>query len=298
MISFKKLIIDGNNLLHRAYWVSNRKNNENDLKYLYIFFNVLRSYIKAFLPSEIIVCWDLHKDGGDNFRKSILESYKGTRKKEFNPYKHIDHFINLLSALGVKQLFPKRGEADDIMWWLCSEKYPNECILISNDTDLLQLIREDLNGNIIFNPHKKTQINSVYLQSKYNVKDGNEYIIRKALKGDIADNIPGIFKISSVKIKNIINTLGKEFDFKKLEQSNLLNEEEMSIFKRNLDIMKLDKILSFKDEIEYYEDQLKQCVSVNSELFEKRCKEINFKVKTVEWINTFNRKRNEYCFNF
>lgn len=292
----KKLIIDGNNLLHRAYWafkVNESDYNEQNNYSVYVFLNILKSYVRLFDPSEIIVCWDYRSDHSDNERREILEEYKAQRPDQFQVYQYMPYINKLLSALGIKQMTPKHFEADDIMWWLCAKKYPNQCILVSTDTDMYQLIVPELSSNIIYNPKRKMQINNVFLKQKYDVEDGLGFIIKKALKGDIADNISGIKYIRQTKIQNVIDCLGSDFDIESLRRSGILEPDEMTIFERNIKLMKLDEILNHEEEIKWYEENIEKEVTANKDEFKTLIKKLelwNIYKKVSEWFSAFQYK--------
>lgn len=292
----KKLIIDGNNLLHRAYWAF--KKNEADYQNgsnfsVYIFFNILRSYVRLFEPSEVIVCWDYREENEINERKEILEEYKGQRPNSDDVYKYTNDIKNILSSLGIKQMFPKNFEADDIMYWLCAVKYPNECVLVTTDTDMYQLITPELSENIFYNPKKKMQINEVFLKQKFKAKNGLEFIIRKALRGDAADNIPGVKGIRNTRVEEVVECLCPEFDMLSLQKSNILKEEEYKIFERNIKLMKLDEILNHPSELEWYETQLNMPVTASKHLFKNNVKHLelwNVYRKYDKWFSDFQPK--------
>jgi 5'-3' exonuclease len=292
----KKLIIDGNNLLHRAYWAY--KKNEVEYKgetnnSVYVFLNILKSYVRLFEPSEIIVCWDYRESNEINERKEILEDYKGQRPDHYEVYESMPSIIKLLTALGIRQMTPKNFEADDIMWWLCAKKYPNECILISTDTDMYQLLIPKLSQNVFYNPKRKAQINNVFLKQKYEVNDGYEFIIKKALRGDMADNISGIKYIRQPRIQEVIDALGEDFDMTALKNADILKPEEFEIFERNIKLMKLDEILNHPNEIEWYEETLSKEISSDKNEFKKLIKELelwNIYKKVSEWFSAFQRK--------
>lgn len=292
----KKLIIDGNNLLHRAYWAF--KINESDYKdqtnySVYVFFNILKSYVRLFDPSEIIVCWDYRKKNADNERRELLEDYKAQRPDQVEVYQYMPYINKLLASLGIRQMTPNHFEADDIMWWLCAKKYPNECILISTDTDMYQLIVPELSENIIYNPKRKMQINNVFLKQKYGVNNGRDYIIKKALRGDIADNIPGIKYIRQSRIESIIDCLGPDFDMETLRKSSILDETEMEIFERNIKLMKLDEIMNHQEEIDWYEETISQELTPDKDKFKLLIKELelwNVYKKVNEWFSAFQYK--------
>jgi 5'-3' exonuclease len=203
------------------------------------------------------------------------------------------YIIKILDSLGIRQMTPKNFEADDIMYWLCAKKYPNECILISTDTDMYQLIVPELNKNIFYNPKRKMQINEVFIKQKFGVNDGYEFIIKKALRGDIADNIPGVKGIRQSRIDEVISCLGRDFDIFALKKSGVLKEEEIEIFERNIKLVKLDEIYNHPEEIEWYENSLKKDVFSNKEEFRSLVKKLelwNIYRKINEWFASFQKK--------
>ena len=292
----KKLIIDGNNLLHRAYWAY--KKNEVEYKEgshysVYVFLNILKSYVRLFEPSEIIVCWDYREENESNERKGILEDYKGTRPDHTEVYVHMPIIRQILSSLGVKQMTPRNFEADDIMYWLCAKKYPNQCILITTDTDMYQLIVPELSENVFYNPKRKMQINEVFLKQKFAVNDGYEFIVKKALRGDTADNISGVKGIRQTRIESVIECLGRDFDIEALRKSEILKDEELELFERNIKLMKLDEIMNHPAEIEWYEENIIKKVEANKDEFKTLIKKIelwNIYRKVNEWFSAFQKK--------
>lgn len=294
----KRLIIDGNNLLHRAYWAY--KKNEVEYKEgsqysVYVFLNILKSYVRLFEPSEIIVCWDYREENESNERKEILGDYKGTRPDHSEVYEFMPYIRQILSSLGVKQMTPRNFEADDIMFWLCAKKYPNECILITTDTDMYQLIIPELSGNVFYNPKRKMQINEVFLKQKFAVNDGYEFIIKKSLRGDTADNISGVKGIRQTRIDAVIECLGRDFDIESLRKSEILKEDEIELFERNIKLMKLDEIMNHPSEIEWYEECISKTPNANKDEFKALIKKLelwNIYRKLNEWYSAFQKKPN------
>lgn len=294
----KKLIIDGNNLLHRAYWAykKNEVEYKEGSKYsVYVFLNILKSYVRLFEPSEIIVCWDYREENESNERKEILGDYKGTRPDHSEVYEFMPYIRQILSSLGVKQMTPRNFEADDIMFWLCAKKYPNECILITTDTDMYQLIIPELSGNVFYNPKRKMQINEVFLKQKFAVNDGYEFIIKKSLRGDTADNISGVKGIRQTRIDAVIECLGRDFDIESLRKAEILKEDEIELFERNIKLMKLDEIMNHPSEIEWYEECISKKPNANKDDFKaliKRLELWNIYRKLNEWYSAFQKKSN------
>lgn len=273
----KHLIIDGNNLLFRCYWSAyHRWHETRPNMYGYFMLNVLKSYVKLFNPSDIILTWDERKGEDKNDRKDISEDYKANREYNADVFEYVDDIREILDALGVRQMYPLNREGDDIMYWLCAIKYPNESILVSTDTDMYQLVREDLRGNVIYNPAKKIQVGSSFLKLNYDVDDGREFIIKKALRGDKADNISGIKGIRNSKIKNIISILSESSDVESLKASGILNEEEYETFVRNKSLMMLDEIAEHQEETAFYEEQMKSELKPNKERFRAAVKRMEY----------------------
>lgn len=291
----KYLIIDGTNLLFRCYYSSCKKNEEGaGRSAVYFFLNVLRSYIRQFDANEIIVAWDDRLEDVDNDRKLISKDYKANREYNADIFTHVNLLKTALDSLGVRQMHPLKREADDIMYWLCAYRLPNQCTLVTTDTDMYQLLLPELKDNILYNPTRKIQVTPVYLKMNYNTEDGREFILQKCLKGDKSDNIQGIrglrYKTKNAKSGRIISLVKDKLDFELLRQSGLLNEEEVKIFETNCKLMMLEGIKDIKEETDYYEKQMQTPLVVNKSLFRDTLKELEFWniIRSIDqWVSCF-----------
>ena len=275
---FKRiLIVDGENLLHRSYWAAlpTWKDIKKEM-YVYYFFNSLRSYVRIFQPSLVVCTWDYRDEGLTNHRKEILSDYKGNRVFNEEVHEFTNEIRTMLDSLGIVQIHPLNREADDIIYWLGAVKFPGKCSIVTTDTDMYQMIMPEMNENIIWNPKKKIEVNPVYLKTNFDVDDGYQYIIKKAIRGDSSDNIAGIRGMRSTKIKQIIETLGKNYDFQALRESGVLSEEHIATLTRNLEVMRLDKLLEHPNEMEYYETQFNKPTKIDKELFRTHVKNFQF----------------------
>lgn len=282
----KTLIIDGSNLYNRAYWACKR--SAQGPNFIFVFLRMLHSYAALFKPDNIIMCWDLRESGEANKRKEMLEEYKAQRPDQKDIYTDFPELKEITELLGIAHIFPKSFEADDIIWYLATQKYPNKSIVITRDTDLYQLVGSKY-GVQFYEPNKKIMIDTQYLKDNFEVNNGEEFIIKKALKGDSADNIKGISRIQKGRIQKIIDWL-KEND---IDSCPDLNDDEKDIFKRNLDLMKLDKILNIPEEIEHYKKQLGQIPELNKEKFKEICNKMKFFsiLKNFNsWLEPFEKK--------
>ena len=271
------LVVDGENLLHRSYWAAypTWKDIKKEM-YVYYFFNTLKSYINIFHPTKVVCTWDFRDEGYSNERKNLLEDYKGNRVFNEEVHEFSEEIRNILDTVGITQIHPLNREADDIIYWLGAIKCPGKCSIVTTDTDMYQMVMPELKGNIIWNPKKKIEVNPIYLKTNFDVENGYQYIIKKAIRGDSSDNISGIKGTRSTKIKQIIELMGENYDFENLTKSGILSEEHIEILKRNLEVMRLDKVAERTDEIEFYEKQFNAETSCDKESFRTIMKNMQF----------------------
>lgn len=264
------LVIDGNNILYMAYYAGKGVglvSEERPTAHVKIMLNMLRKYVKEFKPDDVILCWDYRPEGYTNWRKEEAETYKGNRIKDDLIFSRIEDVMKMVSSLGIRQIHPKNCEADDIMYYLCAEKYRNNCLLISSDTDMYQLLDDYNAGFKIFSPRAKKMISSDVLNEKYMVNTGREFIIRKALKGDSADNIPGVYRIRKDRIEKVITEVLKDSTFETLKESGILKDNEFDVFLNNMKLMDLSSILDNTEEIEWYDEQLDKNPVADMDIF-------------------------------
>jgi 5'-3' exonuclease len=158
---------------------------------------------------------------------------------------------------------------------------------------MYQLIVPELNKNVFYNPKRKMQINEVFLKQKFAVNDGYEFIVKKALRGDTADNISGVKGIRQARIENVIECLGRDFDIEALRKSEILKTDELELFERNIKLMKLDEIMNHPSEIEWYEENIIKEVKANKDDFKMLVKKLelwNIYRKANEWFSAFQKK--------
>lgn len=200
----KYLLIDGNNLLHRAFWIAKYKEQEDSNLYLEIFLKSIKLYADLYPSDKIICTWDkkMHLDEGKNFRQELCE-YKQGRDENYNKkvYEHIDDINRFLLSLGIKIMYPGYLEADDIMHWCSTQHLDDEFVIISVDKDLLQLVSKNTK---VYNPIKKQEYNIVNFEALIGVTINN-FVLQKAIIGDISDNIKGLEKIGVKRAQKYIS---------------------------------------------------------------------------------------------
>lgn len=270
----KHLIIDGNNLVHRAFWISN---NNDSADHVFITLRSLKSYVEQFKPDKIWCAWDMRLSREPALRKKLDENYKQTRDTEYNQQVHneTDLIVEFFSKLGVKNIFPTRGEADDIIFWL-TQQLEGKKIIISADTDFFQLIDEK---TVVYSPVKKIlyDVQAFFNKFEFYPKD---YAYYKSITGDKADNIIGLEKIGPKRALQILN-----------KETALSADQRMHI-ENNMKLISLDNTGDEEWEAEYslYSEQLESDSSTDFAGFLEMCENRNFNsiIKQQSlWHNSF-----------
>lgn len=237
----KHLLIDANNLLYRGYHVSKLTDRKgNRVSGVFNCMRMVNTLLRKFKPDTVVIAWDL---GKSKSRLAIYPDYKQQRDKNRKEEDKIaiqqnkDMLIKLFSYLPVRQIMVQDIEADDIIGWLANDRLKGKKIIISNDSDFIQLVKKD---TLLFLPHKGK------LLTKRNIDEflgfpAKHYTLWKSMVGDHSDNIKGIRGIGPKKATAIIlNGVGEK---KKLP----INDEEQKILDRNKYLIAIGAILQDDD---------------------------------------------------
>jgi len=284
----KTLIIDGNNLVHRCYWVANQtKTQENSFLHVFMFINAIKSYVEKYKPDKIFCCWDEKQHNTINERKEEFAEYKGNRDKVYSAEVHAknSYIKKLLESLGVKNFFPLRLEADDCMAFLAKE-IPGEKIIVTVDKDMYQCINERVR---VYDPIRKREVNAKNFEEIVKVPL-TRFLIDKSFRGDKSDNVPGVVGMGSKTIEKYFKGKYQPTD----EQNNQ--------FKRNYALFRLDKYASSTDELNWYKEQLNVEQHHDFKQFKLQCEEMDLQsvlLKQDKWYNAFcfGKDYNSYIMN-
>lgn len=206
----KVLLIDGLNMIHRGNLKFGPKDpNKQSFTVVYNFFRSLRATINNFKPTKVFFCLE----GKDNFRYSIFSDYKANRlwKKSSKSNKDVDRqrdiIIDLLRFLPITIAYADRFEADDVIGSLCESLKSEEIVVLSTDSDFIQLLQRGLNIKL-YNPVTKEYVQPPTFH----------YLGWKILRGDKkTDNIPGL--VSDEKARTLIENPKLLEDFLSLEEN-------------------------------------------------------------------------------
>ncbi len=204
----KLLLIDGSNLIFRAYYATEANPIKNlDGVYVnavYTLISMVDKLIKDEKPTHVYIAMD---SGSETFRHKLYEDYKGTRVSAPEKLKYQFPIIKeYFSSLGVKYGEEVNYEADDLIASYANVAKNKGFLVkvVSGDKDLLQLVDDNVE---VFSPKngfaKECNYSNEVFFEKYGFspKRFNEY---KALVGDSSDNIIGVEKLGDKTAKKLI----------------------------------------------------------------------------------------------
>ncbi len=205
----KLLLIDGSNLIFRAYYATERLNIKNkdgvQVNAIHTLISMLNKLIKDVKPTHIFIALDT---GSSTFRHDMYPDYKGKRSE--TPESLRNQFPlakELYEAMGIKFGATEKFEADDLIATYAREAQTKgfEVVVFSGDKDLLQLVDDNITvitPKIGFAKEKRYTPTSFVENFSFSP---NRFIEYKALVGDSSDNIIGVPGIGDKTATNIIN---------------------------------------------------------------------------------------------
>lgn len=259
------LLVDGNNLLNRAYYATAQKlTTAPDGRYtnaVTLFMKMLLSYKKS-LNAYVAVMFD----EGKSYRKDKYPVYKDGRNETPAPLKEQFPLIKeVLEAAEIPVFTNPIYEADDLIASAAQQVKGNVYIL-SNDRDLYQLISERV--TVIVRKHKEdVYMNPTNFASEFDGLQPIQIIDLKALEGDKSDNIPGVVGIGEkgaialIKAFTSIEKLVEVDEFPtslQRYQSKLKSGKENAVFFKELTTLHTDIPISLKD----YEMNRQACITI------------------------------------
>jgi DNA polymerase-1 len=213
MTTKRLLLIDGNNLFHRAYHAMPTLTTSDGtvVNAVYGFSNMLLKAIEQLKPEYIACAFDT---AAATFRHVAFEKYKAQRPPPPpDLYPQLPIVKNVLRAFDVKY-FEKEGyEADDLLASIACQAVDSgqltvdskekktvnrklstvyNVVILSGDRDVLQLV----DGNIKvqmpgWNMKDVTLFGSEEVKIKYGITPA-QMVDYKSLTGDPSDNVPGV----------------------------------------------------------------------------------------------------------
>lgn len=199
------LLIDGDNLLKRAYYGCGRR----EFVPLHAFTSGLLRLMRAHMGGMCVVAWD---GGHAHWRRELIPGYKVRAHKPDRAERTAalktlkSRAMDLLTGFGITQILIEGIEADDIIAY-----YAKACTrarIFSNDGDFLMLI--NAHHRVLRPAVKKADQISIGL-SNFEQHTGfstpQHYRMAKALAGDTSDCVAGVPGVGEKISKDIVHTL-------------------------------------------------------------------------------------------
>jgi 5'-3' exonuclease len=164
------------------------KERSEEFVLIFNFFRNLRPIIELFQPDKCFFVLEGHPQ----FRYDLFADYKANRlikeaaKKEERQKFDRDSpvIIALMQHFPITLCRAAAYEADDVIATLCDNMRDEELIVLSNDSDYIQLLQRGYKNCRIYNPIKK-----IFMEAP-----SYPYVAFKSLTGDKSDNIPALLK--------------------------------------------------------------------------------------------------------
>jgi len=207
----KFVIIDGNSLIHRAFYAlppSMKTARGEHTNAIYGFVSMLFKLLEEEQPDYIAVAVD---PPGPSFRQEIYADYKGHREKTpLELGEQMARVREILEAMRITVFEVPGFEADDVIGSLAARAGEEQlqAIVVSGDADLLQLVDDAV--EVLLTRRGITQVdrcNRAYLQERFGLAP-EQWVDYKALRGDPSDNIPGIPGIGDKTAQSLLQEFG------------------------------------------------------------------------------------------
>lgn len=240
----KVLLIDGNNILHRAYHGLPLLKTE-DGRYtnaVYGFLKMLEKILEQEVPDYIGVCFD---KGKNTFRHREYPPYKAQRKPtDLELVEQFSLIREVLLLNGYLCLESDEFEADDIMGTLATKAAAEgmEAVIFSGDRDLLQVLGNHI--TVVSGKKKLTDLVKV-TEADFKESYGLEpirLVDMKGLMGDSSDNIPGVKGVgekTALKLLTQYDSLENLYDHidelpKNKVHEKLVKDKDMAFLSKHL----------------------------------------------------------------
>ena len=237
------LVVDGHSLAFRAFFalpVDNFSTSSGQAtNAVWGFATMLAQVIDAEKPDHLGVAFDVR---GGTFRNEMLPQYKGTR--EAAPEELLTQLPliqRMLTALGVTYIEKPGFEGDDVIATLATmgDKAGYHTLVLSGDRDAFQLV--DDNVTVLYPGHHFKDLKHMTPQSiidKYKVTPA-QYPDLAALRGETADNIPGVPGVGDGFAAKWINQFGSLDGI--CEHADEIGGKKGESLRANIDQVKLNR---------------------------------------------------------
>ena len=235
--------VEGNSLAFRAFFALPVENfstlSGQATNAVWGFATMLSQVIDAEHPDHLAVAFDVK---GGTFRNQMLPQYKGTRDAAPEELlSQLPLIQQMLTALGVTYIEKPGYEGDDVIGTLASmgDQAGYRTLVLSGDRDAFQLINDDI--TVLYPGHHFKDLKHMTpdaVQEKYRVSPA-QYPDLAALRGETADNIPGVPGVGDGFAAKWINQYGGLEQI--IEHADEISGKKGEALRENIEQVKLNR---------------------------------------------------------
>src|SRR3990172_934000 len=213
----KLLILDGNSVLHRAYYaLPDWRNRSGEATAgVYGFLSMLLKAIEELKATHLAVVFDCPEP---TFRHNMYVGYQTNREKDSqiseDIWGQVEKLKTVFEKMGVPVYALPGFEADDVIGTI-AKKSKQGVIIITGDRDLMQLVDDRVS---LYMPQKGLSDGTIVDRDKVKERLGvwpEQVVDYKALVGDSSDNYPGVVGIGPKTAVKLIEEIGSFEDIVK-----------------------------------------------------------------------------------
>lgn len=190
------VLFDGHSIAYRSFYGIRDLTTRDGaaVNAVYGFWRFLAKILRDFPSQYVAVAFDA---GGATFRHEMYADYKANRQEMPSDLSsQLPIIQELLKLLGVKVIFERGVEADDIMGSIAIKAATQELpvLIVTSDKDLAQLVDERIN---LVRPSGRGATGGVEVldtngvRERFGVEPG-QIVDYLSLIGDTSDNVPGV----------------------------------------------------------------------------------------------------------
>ena len=265
--SWYHLFVDARNVIIPSHFEGSLTNdNGENIRGIVCFFETILQLLKEFSPQSLNIMWS----GGVSEQKRLLYPEYTHRRYDLRPKNEnseIDHLIKqaqeICAAIPLRQVHVAGVETEDAIGYL-ARILQKPKLIISSNKDYFQILNETTQ---IFD-HKSNLLISEYEAEELLGFNHKYYLLWKCIIGDSSKNVHGIKGIGRVRATRLIKYVtctGKKFP---------INPVEQKILDRNKFLFTIGQVLNDEEKQKILEQFQKERKKPQSELNEKRLKEL------------------------
>jgi len=288
-------LVDAYALIFRGYYAFIRNPRINskgqDTSAIMGFMNSLFDVIRRENPDHLGVCFD---KGGSDHRNELYEEYKANRDETPQVIRDsIPVIKDILKAMHIPIVEIEGIEADDIIGTLAqqAEKEDYLVYMVTSDKDFAQLVTENI---FMYRPSRMGNGIEIWgipeVREKFGVERPEQVIDYLGMRGDAADNIPGIPGVGDVTAKKFIakyggleGLLANTDELRGKMKERVIEHAEQGILSKKLATIITDCDVKFNEK-EY------ELVPPNLEEVAEIFKELEFRRLTQQLVNMYNQQ--------